>query len=141
MNEARGREVFHAGEFGGLLGSSADNGVFRLCFNCKTCTSSCPIVGLTDMSELDLVPHQIVHATALGLDELVASARMLWACLGCYRCQDKLSAGRAGDGCALCPQKQGPGPHERRTSRERGLTWLTRCSDAALRQNISLNSI
>ena len=86
--EARDREVHDAGLYGGLLGFAPDSGAFRLCFNCKTCTSSCPIVGLEDLNSLGLAPHQIIHATALGLDDLVASSRMLWACLGCYRCQD-----------------------------------------------------
>ncbi|WP_291320424.1 4Fe-4S dicluster domain-containing protein, partial [Desulfonatronospira sp.] len=38
--------------------------------------------------ELGLYPHQIVHATILGLNDLVASSRMLWACVGCYQCQE-----------------------------------------------------
>lgn len=91
--DARGRAIYDAGEFGGLLRYAADDGAFRLCFDCKTCTSSCPIVGLEDLEELGLAPHQIIHATALGLDELVASSRMLWACLGCYRCQDSCPQG------------------------------------------------
>jgi heterodisulfide reductase subunit C/nitrate reductase gamma subunit len=90
---ARETSVFDAGDFGGLLRWTADDGAFRLCFDCKTCTSSCPIVGLEDLQELGLAPHQIIHATTLGLDELVASSRMLWACLGCYRCQDSCPQG------------------------------------------------
>jgi heterodisulfide reductase subunit C len=91
--DARGRAIHDAGEFGGLLRYAADDGAFRLCFDCKTCTSSCPIVGLESLEELGLAPHQIIHATALGLDDLVASSRMLWACLGCYRCQDNCPQG------------------------------------------------
>ena len=91
--ESGQKEVFDAGVFGGLIPSLADNGDFRLCFNCKTCTSSCPIMDLAGLDELGLAPHQIIHATALGLDELVASSRMLWACLGCYRCQENCPLG------------------------------------------------
>lgn len=85
--------VYDAGAFGGLLQRAVDPGAFRLCFSCKTCTSSCPIVGLEGLEKLGLAPHQIIHATALGLDDLVASSRMLWACLGCYRCQDHCPQG------------------------------------------------
>ena len=91
--EARVRDVFNTGEYGGFLRLAPDNGAFRLCFNCKACTSSCPIVGLEGLDGLGLAPHQIIHATALGLDDLVASSRMLWACLGCYRCQDNCPQG------------------------------------------------
>jgi len=90
---AGSKTVHDTGEFGGLLRFTADNGAFNLCFECKTCTNSCPIIGLKNLDELGLAPHQIIHATALGLDELVASARMLWACLGCYRCQEACPQG------------------------------------------------
>jgi heterodisulfide reductase subunit C/nitrate reductase gamma subunit len=79
--------------FGGLIGGITGNGAFRLCYECKTCTSSCPIVGMVSLQELGLAPHQIIQATALGLDDLVASSRMLWTCLGCYRCQDRCPQG------------------------------------------------
>ncbi len=93
FGEAGERDVYDAADYGGLLRSAVDDGIFRLCFSCKTCTSSCPILGLEGLEELGLAPHQIVHATALGLDDLVASSRMLWACTGCYRCQDNCPQG------------------------------------------------
>lgn len=91
--EAKNKETYDVDTFGGLLQGAADNGAFRLCYNCKTCTSSCPIVDLESLDGLGLAPHQIIHATALGLDDLVASSRMLWSCLGCYRCQDACPQG------------------------------------------------
>lgn len=91
--QATEKTVHAAGTFGGMLGGSGETGGFNLCFNCKTCTSSCPVVSLQGMDGLGLAPHQIIHATALGLDDLVASSRMLWACLGCYRCQENCPQG------------------------------------------------
>ncbi len=95
--EAQETTVYDAGMFGGLLHTglegAMDGGAFRLCYNCKTCSSACPVLDHADLNELGLAPHQIIHATALGLDDLIASSRMLWACLGCYRCQERCPQG------------------------------------------------
>ncbi len=63
---------------------------YNYCVKCKTCTLACPVPEYFDdpRQELGLYPHQIVHATILGLNDLVASSRMLWACVGCYQCQE-----------------------------------------------------
>ena len=63
---------------------------YNYCIKCKTCTLACPVPEYFDdpRQELGLFPHQIVHATILGLNDLVASSRMLWACVGCYQCQE-----------------------------------------------------
>jgi heterodisulfide reductase subunit C len=34
-----------------------------------------------------------MHATALGLSDLIFSSKMLWACLGCYQCQQQCPQG------------------------------------------------
>jgi len=34
-----------------------------------------------------------MHATALGLSDLIYNAKMLWACLGCYQCQQQCPQG------------------------------------------------
>lgn len=68
---------------------------FSYCYKCKTCTLVCPVPEYLDnpSRELGLYPHQIIHATALGLNDLVASSRMLWSCLGCYKCQEECPMG------------------------------------------------
>ncbi len=65
------------------------------CFNCRTCSLSCPVATQCahPRQELGLLPHQIVQATRMGLHELAASSRMLWACLGCYQCQEQCPQG------------------------------------------------
>ncbi|MEW6670447.1 MAG: 4Fe-4S dicluster domain-containing protein [Thermodesulfobacteriota bacterium] len=74
---------------------SHQSSTFSFCYNCKTCTSACPVVHNYERPRdaLGLVPHQIMHATALGLGDLIFSSKMLWACLGCYRCQDQCPQG------------------------------------------------
>lgn len=68
---------------------------FSYCFKCMTCTLACPVPGYFahPKQELGLFPHQIVHATGLGFNDLVTSSRMLWACLGCYQCQEECPMG------------------------------------------------
>jgi heterodisulfide reductase subunit C len=74
---------------------SAQGSTFSFCYNCKTCTTACPIMHNFDnpQAALGLVPHQIMHALSWGLTDLIMSSRMLWACLGCYRCQDHCPQG------------------------------------------------
>ena len=68
---------------------------FRYCFKCKTCSSACPVPDYFEnpVDSLGLLPHQIIHATILGHSDLAASSRMLWACLGCYQCQEQCPQG------------------------------------------------
>jgi heterodisulfide reductase subunit C/nitrate reductase gamma subunit len=72
------------------LGLSLQSNTFSYCFNCKTCTLSCPVVKNFDdpRGNLGLEPHHIIHATMLGLGDLIFSSKMLWTCLGCYQCQE-----------------------------------------------------
>ncbi len=68
---------------------------FSECLKCKTCTNSCPVVGSYDdpAAELDLLPHQMMHALGLGLKEMVLGSRMIWACATCYLCQEHCPQG------------------------------------------------
>ena len=77
-------------DFRSALKSSAQSDTFSVCFTCSTCTSVCPVVKCYDdpQAELDMMPHQIMHAAAIGLRDMVFSSRMLWRCLGCYQCQE-----------------------------------------------------
>jgi heterodisulfide reductase subunit C/nitrate reductase gamma subunit len=69
---------------------STQGNTFSYCFTCTTCTSACPVVWnySNPRDVLGLVPHQIIRAAVLGLSDLIFRSRMLWSCLGCYRCQD-----------------------------------------------------
>lgn len=83
------------GELKEKLGLSLQGSTFPYCFTCKTCTSACPVVHNYEQpfDRLDLAPHQIIHSVALGLGDLIFNSRMLWACLGCYQCQQQCPQG------------------------------------------------
>lgn len=81
--------------FQDLLEISVQGKTFCDCYNCKTCTMACPLVHHFDhpQKELSLLPHQIMHAASLGLKDMILGSRMLWVCLGCYRCQEQCPQG------------------------------------------------
>ena len=74
---------------------SSDARSFANCFQCMTCTNSCPVVFQfpNPQEHLDLLPHQIMRALGLGLKEEAMGARMTWTCLTCYRCQEECPQG------------------------------------------------
>jgi len=83
------------GEFKGRLNLSAQASTFSVCFGCQTCTNACPVVAnyKKPQEHLGLLPHQIMHACALGLSGLAFGANMLWDCLTCYQCQEQCPQG------------------------------------------------
>lgn len=87
-----GRQEDIAGELMQVAISRSD---FSECVKCKTCTNSCPVVACYDdpKAELDLLPHQMMHALSLGLKDIVLESRMIWACTTCYQCQEHCPQG------------------------------------------------
>jgi len=83
------------GEFKGRLSLSAQASTFSVCFGCQACTNACPVVAYYDnpQEHLGLLPHQIMHACALGIRGLAFGANMLWDCLTCYQCQEQCPQG------------------------------------------------
>jgi heterodisulfide reductase subunit C len=81
--------------FKGRLNLSAQASTFSVCFGCQTCTNACPVAAHYDNPQeaLDLLPHQIMHACALGLRGLAFGSQMLWDCLTCYQCQEQCPQG------------------------------------------------
>jgi heterodisulfide reductase subunit C len=77
------------------LYSSVQSQTFSVCYNCQTCTNACPVMQTYDNPHeaLGLLPHQIMQGLSWGLTDLVMSSRMLWVCLGCYRCQEQCPQG------------------------------------------------
>jgi heterodisulfide reductase subunit C/nitrate reductase gamma subunit len=69
---------------------SAQSSNFSSCYKCTTCSSECPVVACHEnpAQALGLLPHQVMHALALGLRDEALSSRMVWDCVTCYACQE-----------------------------------------------------
>lgn len=82
------------GFLGGLRGSLQAS-TFSVCFGCENCTNVCPVVGNYENPKevVDLMPHEIMHALALGRGDLALGSRMLWDCVTCYICQEQCPQG------------------------------------------------
>jgi len=63
---------------------------YAYCFSCENCTTVCPVVGNYENPKetLGMLPHQIMRAVGLGIEELAIGADMLWDCTTCYQCQE-----------------------------------------------------
>lgn len=59
------------------------------CYQCGTCTSSCPVAKTTDRYN----PRQIIRLALLGQRDEVLAKDAIWLCASCYNCQER------------CPQK------------------------------------
>ena len=77
------------------LAISNQSQTFSCCYGCKTCTSACPVMHNYEnpQQRLGLVPHQIMQCLHLGYTDIVLGSEMLWACLGCYQCQEHCPQG------------------------------------------------
>jgi len=53
----------------------------NVCYQCKKCTSGCPI-----SYAMDYTPTQLVHAIRLGLKDLVLNSATIWLCASCETC-------------------------------------------------------
>lgn len=53
----------------------------ELCYQCRKCTSGCPLT-----FAMDHYPDQIVRYLLLGLEEKVLSSRTIWVCSSCETC-------------------------------------------------------
>ncbi|MBI4279667.1 MAG: 4Fe-4S dicluster domain-containing protein [Armatimonadetes bacterium] len=58
------------------------------CFQCKVCTSGCPLA-----SAMDLAPHAVVRALQMGREERVLRATSYWLCASCQACTARCPVG------------------------------------------------
>lgn len=61
----------------------------KICFQCGTCTSSCPIARFSRSYR----PRQIIQMTQLGMKSKVLSSDTLWLCATCFTCTDRCPQG------------------------------------------------
>jgi heterodisulfide reductase subunit B len=59
-----------------------------LCFQCKICTSGCPLAGA-----MDLVPHAVVRSLQLEREERLLRANSFWVCASCQACTARCPQG------------------------------------------------
>ncbi len=53
----------------------------NVCYQCKKCTSGCPV-----SYAMDYTPTQLIHASRLGLKDLVLNSTTIWLCASCETC-------------------------------------------------------
>jgi CoB--CoM heterodisulfide reductase subunit C len=58
------------------------------CFQCGTCTASCPV----RLFDEEYNPRLIIRAAVLGLKE-VLSSDLIWLCAACYSCTERCPRG------------------------------------------------
>jgi len=61
----------------------------KLCFQCGTCTSSCPIARFSRSYR----PRHIIRMAQLGFKKAVLSSSTLWLCAACFTCTDRCPQG------------------------------------------------
>lgn len=66
-----------------------DGETLKRCFQCGTCTSSCPTARFSDSYR----PRTILHMAQLGLRGKVLPSPTLWLCAACFTCSDRCPQG------------------------------------------------
>ncbi len=51
------------------------------CYQCSKCSAGCPVV-----EEMDMLPHQVIHSVAIGIEDEALESNTIWVCAGCYTC-------------------------------------------------------
>jgi len=62
-----------------------DGETLKVCFQCGTCTSSCPTARFSDSYR----PRTILRMAQLGIRRKVLSSPTLWLCTACFTCTDR----------------------------------------------------
>jgi heterodisulfide reductase subunit C len=59
-----------------------------VCYQCGKCSAGCPAV-----SEMDILPNQIIRFAQLGLKEELLASKSIWVCASCYTCNVRCPKG------------------------------------------------
>ena len=62
-----------------------DGETLKVCFQCGSCTSSCPTARFSDTYR----PRTIIRLAQLGLRQKVLESPTLWLCTACFTCTDR----------------------------------------------------
>ncbi|RLE10946.1 MAG: disulfide reductase [Candidatus Aminicenantes bacterium] len=58
------------------------------CYQCGKCSAGCPAV-----SDMDLLPNQIIRYAQLGLKEELLNSKSIWVCASCMTCNVRCPRG------------------------------------------------
>ncbi|WP_455464155.1 4Fe-4S dicluster domain-containing protein [Candidatus Hodarchaeum mangrovi] len=58
----------------------------RNCFQCSSCTLTCPVA---EIPTSELNPRKIIRQVLLGLRKDVLESKAIWQCVGCFECTDR----------------------------------------------------
>ena len=58
------------------------------CYQCGKCSAGCPAV-----SQMDILPNQIIRFAQLGLKEELLKSKAIWVCASCMTCNARCPKG------------------------------------------------
>ena len=58
------------------------------CYQCGKCSAGCPVV-----SEMDILPNQIIRYAQMGLAEELFQSKAIWICASCFTCNTRCPKG------------------------------------------------
>lgn len=58
------------------------------CYQCGKCSAGCPAV-----SQMDILPNQIIRFSQLGFKDEVLGSRAIWICESCFMCNSRCPKG------------------------------------------------
>jgi heterodisulfide reductase subunit C len=58
------------------------------CYQCGKCSAGCPAV-----SEMDILPNQVMRFAQLGLKDELLESKSVWVCASCYTCNVRCPKG------------------------------------------------
>ena len=58
------------------------------CYQCGKCSAGCPAV-----TEMDILPNQVIRFVQLGLKEELLQSKSYWVCASCFTCNARCPKG------------------------------------------------
>ncbi len=58
------------------------------CYQCGKCSAGCPAV-----SQMDILPNQIIRFAQLGFKDELLESRAIWICESCFMCKSRCPKG------------------------------------------------